>query len=335
MRASSSAWALTTNLVLFTAPVSAAQDSLYHDSRPAMGTTVDILLWAPNSQRASELFETAFAEIDYVDATLSNYKANSEVSRLNATAAREAVTVDPEVFGLLKRALEYSRLTGGAFDITVGPLVKAWGFFGGTGRLPPSRTLARARSQSGWSLLVLDPEDRTVRFRREGVELDLGAIGKGWALDRAAGALRRFGVSAALLGVGESSYYAIGAPPGLNGWQVNVTDPADTNRVLATVLLRDGSLSTSGATQQFFEIDGRRYSHIIDPRTGSPVEGMEQVTVTAVEATDSDALSTALFVLGPDSASALLSGGPNRGALFVREARAGPRIVAIDWPGGR
>jgi thiamine biosynthesis lipoprotein len=300
-----------------------------------MGTTAEIFLWAANGRRASELFEAAFAEVEYVDATLSTYRANSEVSRINDSAAREAVTVDPEVFGLLRRAMAYARRTDGAFDITVGPLIKAWGFFGGTGRMPSRRALARARERSGWSLVVLDSAQRTVRFLSSGVELDLGAIGKGWALDRAATALRGLGVRAALLGLGESSYDAIGAPPGREGWPVNVTDPADTTRVLATVLLRDGSLATSGATQQFFEIAGRRYSHIIDPRTGAPVEGMVQVTVTAKRAADSDALSTALFVLGPDGASPLLEGEPGRGALFVREAPDSLRVVKIDWPHGR
>jgi thiamine biosynthesis lipoprotein len=299
-----------------------------------MGTAVEIFLWAPSVQRARELFEAAFAEIDSADATLSTYRASSEVSRINATAAREPITVDPEVFGLLARAVAYSERTGGAFDVTVGPLVKAWGFFGGSGRMPSSFGLARARARSGWPLLVLDAARRTVRFRRRGMELDFGAIGKGWALDRAAALLRRFGVRSALLGMGESSYYAIGAPPGRAGWAVHVTDPADTTRILDTVFLRDGSLATSGATQQVFEAGGRRYSHIIDPRTGTPVEGMVQVTVVAAAATDSDALATALFVLGPEPAGALLDGEPGRGALFVREAGRGPRIVTMRWPAG-
>ena len=300
-----------------------------------MGTEVEIFLWAPTAPRAWELFEAAFAEIDYTDATLSTYRASSEVSRINATAAREPVTVDPEVFELLEQAVRYADHTSGAFDITVGPLVKAWGFVGAGGHVPSPLDLERARAQSGSRLLLLDRERRTVRFRQRGVELDFGAIGKGWALDRAADALRRHGVRAALLGAGESSYYAIGTPPSRDGWPIAVTDPADTNEVLATVVLRDASLATSGASQRFFEVEGKRYSHIIDPRTGSPVEGMRQVTVTAERATDSDALSTALFVLGPEQAAELLDGGRRGGALFVRDSRDGPRIVAVHWPGAR
>jgi thiamine biosynthesis lipoprotein len=316
------------------ASLRATQDSVYHDTHAAMGTRVEIFLQAPSAAQAAELFAAGFAEIDYVDATLSGYKANSEVSRINGTAARGAVTIDPELFGLFERAADYGRITNGAFDITVGPLAKAWGFYGGVGQRPSRRALARARARSGWGVLELDSVGRTVRFRREGAELDFGAIGKGWALDRAASVLRRLGIEAALLGAGRSSYYAIGAPPGRRGWTVHVRDPADTTSVLATVLLRDGALATSGATQRFFESDGHRYSHIIDPRTGSPVEGMLQVTVTASTATDSDALSTALFVLGPDEVAGLLD-APHRGALFVRDADHGPRIVAVNWLEGR
>lgn len=299
-----------------------------------MGTDVEIFLWAPQAPRASELFEIAFAEIEYADVTLSTYRANSEVARINDIAAREPVTVDPEVFELLEEAVRYSQRTGGAFDITVGPLVSAWGFAGGEGRMPSSLELEHARARSGSGLVVLDPRRRTVRFRRDGVELDFGAIGKGWALDRAAAALRLHGVRSALLGAGGSSYYAIGSPPGRDGWPIRVTDPTDTGRVLATVLLQDRSLATSGASQQFFELAGTRYSHIIDPRTGSPVEGMLQVTVTGDRATESDALSTALFVLGTDGAATVLEGGQRGGALFVKDTHDGPRIVAMHWPGG-
>ena len=295
-----------------------------------MGTRVEILLWAASGERASELFDVAFAEIDWVDATLSTYRSTSELSRINATASGAAVTVDPEVFGLLEQAVRYSERTGGAFDVAVGPLIDVWRGAGAAGLVPSALDLERARARSGSQLVLLDPGRRTVRFRRAGVELDFGAIGKGWALDRAAAALRRLGVGSALLGAGESSYYAIGAPPGKTGWPITVTDPAGDS-VLATVLLHDGSLATSGATRQFVELAGRRYSHIIDPRTGWPVEGMLQVTVTAERATDSDALSTALFVLGPDAARALLDG--ERGAaLFVRDTREGPRVVALRWP---
>ncbi len=308
------------------------RQSVFHDSRPAMGTMAEIYLATEDPARASELFEAAFAEIEYAEATLSRYRPNSEISRINASAAEGDVTVDPELFGLLKLAREYGRISHGAFDITVGPLVNAWGFSGGQGRRPSRRELSSARDRSGWRLLELTESQRTVRFLRDGVEIDLGAIGKGWALDRAAAVLCRHGVGNALLGAGASSYLALGHPPDQDGWIVNVTDPTDTSRVLTALQLSDAALATSGANQKFFEVDGKRYSHIIDPRTGSPVEGMLQVTVLAEKATDADVLATALFVLGPDSGPRLLPEGQMRGALFVLDAPGRRRVVEVDWP---
>lgn len=297
-----------------------------------MGTAVEVYLYAPNSVRATELLEAAFEEIERVEAALSNYRPTSELSRINATAAAAPVTTDPEVFGLIERALVYSRRTEGAFDVTVGPLVKAWGFFRGTGRYPSDDELADARARSGWMNVDLDETHRSVRFLTPGLVLDLGGIGKGWALDCAAETLRRHGVSAALLGAGQSTYYAIGAPPGEDGWLIRVPDPRDTTRTLSTALLRDQALSTSGSSEQSFELGDRRYSHIIDPRTGHPVAGMAQVTVTAPTATDSDALSTAVFVLGPKHGAELLSEIPETAALLVMETATEAAVLVLDWP---
>jgi thiamine biosynthesis lipoprotein len=177
----------------------------------------------------------------------------------------------------------------------------------------------------------LDAKKRSVRFLTPGIELDLGGIGKGWALDCAAETLRRHGVSAALLGAGQSTYYAIGAPPDEGGWPIRVTEPQDTTRTLSTALLRDQALSTSGSSEKSFEFGGRRYSHIIDPRTGHPVAGMVQVTVTAPTATDSDALSTAGFVLGPERAAELLRGMSGTAALLVMDIPSEKRVLALDW----
>lgn len=284
-----------------------------------MGTTVAIYLYASTRARAAELFEVAFQEIDRVEEALSTYRPTSEISRINGTAAREPVVTDPEVFGLLERALDYSRLTGGAFDITVGTLVRSWGFFRNDGHYPSPDELATARAKVGWRQVALDRATRTVRFLTPGIELDLGGIGKGFALDRAALILRRHGVTAALLGAGQSSYYAIGAPPDAEGWRVVIPDPRDPDRALSTVWLRDRSLSTSGNAQKFFELDGRRYSHIIDPRTGEPATGTLRVTVTARTAEQGDVLSTALFVLGPERAARLVEQYPEVAALLVTD----------------
>ncbi|NIR00561.1 MAG: FAD:protein FMN transferase [Gemmatimonadales bacterium] len=296
-----------------------------------MGTTVEVFLYASTRDRAAELFEAAFQEIERVEEALSTYRSTSEISRINTTAAHRPVVTDPEVFSLIVRALEYGRRTGGAFDITVGPLVKAWGFFRGDGHYPSADALSEARARVGWQHVALDKAQRTIRFLTPGLELDMGGIGKGFALDRAARVLRRHGVDSALLGAGQSSYVAIGAPPDARGWPITVPSPHHPARALSSIQLRDQALSTSGSDRQYFELDGRRYSHIIDPRTGMPVTGMVQVTVIAPTATDSDALSTALFVLGRERAAALIEGMEGKAALLVTDDGGEEHIVTIQW----
>lgn len=312
-----------------------AREALFSESRPAMGTTFEIHLYAADRDRARELFEAAFEEIERVEAALSNYRPSSELSRINAQAATAPVVTDPEVFALIERAFEYSRRSDGAFDITVGRLMKAWGFFRGSGRLPSEDELARVREQTGWRRVTLDPARRSVRFLAQGLELDPGGIGKGYALDRVASLLREDGVRAALLSSGSSSIYALGAPPGRAGWTVRVPDPLERARALSEVVLKDQSLSTSGNYEKFFRVGGRVYCHIMDPRTGRPVEGVLQTTVIAPAATDSDALSTAVFVLGPERGARLLAGVAGAAGLVVNDRGGAGRVVEIRWPGAK
>jgi thiamine biosynthesis lipoprotein len=298
-----------------------------------MGTRVEIFLYAPDASRASELMEAAFEEIERVESALSNYRGTSELSRINAGAAEGPLVTDPEVFHLIERAFDHSRRTGGAFDITVGPLVEVWGFFRRDGRYPSPDELAEARAQTGWAQVVLDPSERSIRFLAPGSKLDLGGMGKGWALDCAGRVLGRLGVDAALLGIGQSSYLAIGAPPGSEGWLIKVPDPRDPSGALATVRLSDRSLSTSGSNEKYFELAGVRYGHVLDPRTGEPSSELVQATVLASTAADSDVLSTALLVLGPEGAAELLGGMKGPSALLVTKGQAESRVIAIGWPG--
>jgi thiamine biosynthesis lipoprotein len=297
-----------------------------------MGTTVEVYLYAADAGRAASLFEVVFQEVERVEAALSTYRPSSELSRINTYAVAMPVTTDPEVFGLVGRALAYSRETGGAFDITVGRLMKAWGFFRGQGRYPSEEALAEARRQTGWQYVALDTTARAVRFQRMGLELDMGAIGKGYAIDRAVRLLRAQGVAAALIGTGQSSYYAVGAPPGEDGWLIKVPAPFDRARTFSSVRLRDAALSTSGNYEKFFDLEGRRYCHIMDPRTGRPVEGMVQATVIAPGAAESDALATSVFVLGADAGAVLLDAHPGTAALLVTGTPPQTQVVPLGWP---
>src|SRR5437868_13758600 len=185
--------------LLWIHPAASQTPQLYSDSRPAMGTTFTIHLYAPDRKLAAADFDAAFEEIERIEETLSNYRPTSEISRINRLAAKEAVTTDPEVFRFLQTSTNYSQRTDGAFDITVGPLMRAWGFFRTNGHYPTATELSHARASIGWAKVRLDPAERSVRFLAPGMELDPGGIGKGYAVDQVVGILREAGVTSALI----------------------------------------------------------------------------------------------------------------------------------------
>ena len=268
-------------------------------SAAIMGSEFRIACYAPTKKVAAGAVTAAFDEVRRVDALLSNYKQDSELSRVNREASRGEVQVSEELAALLDRCLSYSRASEGAFDITVGALVKAWGFYGGEGKMPRPWTLWWARRHTGYQHLRVDQAKGTVRFLRSGLQLDPGGIGKGYAVDRAIAALRKYGVETALVSSGTSSIYALGAPPdNADGWDLDVRGADANDSEFMTVTLKDEGLSTSGSYEKFFDKDGTRYSHILDPRTGQPALGMTAVSVIGPNAIDSEAWSTALFVNG-------------------------------------
>jgi FAD:protein FMN transferase len=267
-------------------------------ARHAMATRFELLLYGADPVYLRAAGEEALEEIERLEEQLSFFRPSSEISDLNARAAREAVPVDPRLFRLLQRARELWAATGGAFDVTVGPLLRCWGFVGGTGRLPDREALAAARAVTGMERVELDEEAFMVRFLSEGVMLDLGAIGKGYALERAADLLQEAGITAALLHGGTSTVVAIGAPPEDEAWSVAIQHPARPAERVAVVALRDEALSVSAVHGKAFEHEGRLLGHVIDPRSGQPVEGARLAAVASASATETDALSTGLLVLG-------------------------------------
>jgi FAD:protein FMN transferase len=311
---------------------------LYCTTHPAMGTEYSLYLYAGSRDEAESIAHPVFQEVDRVDELLSNYQPSSELSRINREAFQQAVTTDPETFRFLETCLAWSERSRGAFDISVGKLMKVWKFFGASGALPKRAEIAAAREHVGWEKIRLDPSQRTVRFLSAEIELDPGGIGKGYAIDRAVRILRAKQISAALLSAGSSTIYALGAPPGEAGWKVRVPSTYSDDDTVSTVVLRDTSLSTANLSEKHFVADGKLYGAIMDPRTLQPVRGMLQVTVTSPSATDSDALSNALFVLGPESRALLLEQRPHDSALIIREDPAGaekqvvPEYETIRWP---
>ncbi len=260
-----------------------------------MGTRFELVLGHGEAARLRAIGEEALAEIARLDDQLSAFRPSSEVSWINARAADAPVVTEPGLFALLERCRSLSRATDGAFDITVGSLMRAWGFVNGGGRLPDQDARQHAESRVGWNYLELDSGHRTVRFGRPGMRIDFGAIGKGYAVDAAIEILRSHGVSSALLHGGTSSVHALGGPVAGPAWPIGWTSPSGLQR---TFELRDGALSVSAMHGKAFEAGGQVFGHVMDPRTGAPTLAGRAAVVTGPRSLECDALSTALLVLG-------------------------------------
>jgi thiamine biosynthesis lipoprotein len=269
----------------------------------AMATRFELVLHGDDPVHLRAAGEEALAEITRLEAHLSFYRPTSDLSRINRQAAHTPVVVEPWLFALLDRARQLYEATDGAFDPTVGPLMRCWGFVHHTGHLPEAAALAAARACTGMHHVVLDAATHTVAFRQPGVQLDLGSIGKGYAVDEAVRLLQDLGITDALLHGGTSTVYALGKPPEAEAWQVALPMPGADETPLAVLSLRDEALSVSAVWGKAFVAGGKTYGHVLDPRRGHPVDGAVMAAVVAPSATDTDALSTALLVLGPEAAT--------------------------------
>jgi FAD:protein FMN transferase len=315
--------------------------------RRAMACQFEVFLNAGQHPGAADAAVGALELIDELEAQLTVYRETSEVAEINRRAVHAPVAVEQRLFELLSHAVELSRQTEGAFDITSGPLTKVWGFHRRSGALPPQEELAAALTRVGSQFVTLDATTRTVQFQKPDMELNLGAIGKGYALDRVAEELSAAGIGDFLCHGGQSSVLArgscgiaVGSPEaaGTGGWVVDLRHPLRPERSVVEVRLRDRALGTSGAGTQFFRHQGRRYGHILDPRTGWPGEGVFSATVVAPTAADADALSTALYLLGPERAVAWRAAHPEVGLLMFVPGEAGRSVELIaeglsadDW----
>jgi FAD:protein FMN transferase len=296
-------------------------------ARHAMATRFEIALHGSNPANLRAAAEEALDEIDRLESLLSLYRPGTDISRVNAYAHVNPVTVHPEVFSLLERAKALCIETGGAFDITVAPLVRCWGFMGGTGSQPDPERVAEARAMVGMHLMHLDPRHNSVRFERAGVMIDLGAIGKGYAVERAADLLRESGVESALLHGGTSSTAAIGLQPDGTPWKVAITSPIhDPGAPFAVVELKDESLSVSAVWGRSFKAGEKTFGHVIDPRSGQPVQGGLLSAIVTRSATDGDALTTALLI-DPALAKGIAQQRPDLRYLVLSGDPAAPEVT--------
>ena len=306
-------------------------------TRKAMATEFAILL-PPQSLDAVELAVTALEKLDQIEQTLTIYNHGSEVSKINRIASQRPVSASQSTFELIERALTWSQRTHGAFDITAGPLVKAWGFTERSGRKPSNDEVEAALARVGYCHLQLNREQRTVQFDLPEMSINLGGIGKGDALDQIADELRRGGLKDFLLHGGSSSVLAAGdqiANSNL-GWAIGIAHPTKPKRRLAGVRLRNQALATSGAGKQFFHHRGKRYGHVIDPRTGFPAGDLASLTVITDSAADADACGTGLFVAGTQEIATLSSEPWFPHAVLIRNGKRQDEVAinclgAIEW----
>lgn len=294
------AWVLTALASISIATPDAARETTRIDlSDQAMGTTFSVVIHGRDRARLERAGRAALDEAQRLDRLLSNYRPDSEWSEVNRSAAERPVRVSRELFELVAASVGYSRLSDGAFDLTVGPLMRVWGFFKGEGTLPDRADVAAALPRVGFRHVRLDRRHMTIRFDVPGLELDPGGIGKGYAVDRMVAVLKGYGISCALVSAGGSSIYGLGAPPDApQGWPITIRSPTNPRETAARVTLRNMSLSTSGSYEKFFRANGRLYAHIMDPRTGAPAEGAVLVSVVAPATIESEVWTKPYFING-------------------------------------
>lgn len=293
---------------------------------PHMGTLVRITVYAADERAASDAFRAAFDRIRDLDAILSDYRPDSELNRITKTAVARPVPVSADLFVVLRASQDLSEATGGAFDVTLGPVVRLWREAGKTARVPDAAALREAASRSGFRKLHLDREHRTVMFDIAGMALDVGAIGKGYAASEAIEVLGARGVRSALVAVSGDLAFS-DAPPGLRGWRIGIhSDDPSAAGVPAVLELTNAAVSTSGSSEQHVDVDERRYSHVIDPSSGLGLVDDITVTVIAPHGLDADGLDTAVSILGVQRGLALIESRRDAAALVIQRGPAGTTV---------
>jgi len=296
--------------LLFALPVRA---EWYSDAREKMGTRVEIQLWAESEAAARPLLAAGMAEFDRIESWMSTYREDSEISRVNRLAARQPVKVSAELFGIVAKSLELSVVSGGTFDITFDSVGRLYDFRAGV--RPDAEAIRRNLPDINYRHVVLDPAASTIRFATEGTRINLGGIGKGYSCERVADLLRKNGVRSGRVNAGGDTRF-IGDRRG-SPWMVGIRDPDAEDRWVTRLALGDEAISTAGDYERFFDEDGVRYHHIINPRTGDSARGIRSVTVIGPDATMTDGLDNAVFILGPEKGLALIDATPGYAAIVI------------------
>jgi thiamine biosynthesis lipoprotein len=283
------------------------------EARALMGTEVSVCLWHEDENAGRELVDEVFAEAERIDRLMSTYKEGSRISEINRLAAREPVVAGTELFDLIRRSLDISVLTHGAFDITYDSVGQYYDFRNRS--RPDAETVEKARKLIDYRFVILDSASGTVRFLEEGVRINLGGIAKGYVVERGVNVLRSRGVEHAIVTAGGDSRL-LGDRRG-QPWMVGIRDPRHAGQVAISVPLENEAISTSGDYERFFDEDGIRYHHIIQPTTGEPAAGVHSASVFGPDAVITDALSTSVFVMGVDKGLRLISTLPDYESIVI------------------
>ena len=308
--------------------------TLTYRKKYVMGTVFEIVAYDQSSEHASRVIEKAFQEIVHLDDLFSNYKAESAVSQVNRSAHRHAQKVPPDLYVVIEQALRFSRLTAGKFDVSVAPLVNLWKAALAGDSVPSPAQLDKARNCVGYKKMELTPPDQ-ITFRSPCLQLDLGAIGKGYAVDKAAEMLQASGIRDVLISAGGSTILAMGSPPGETAWLLHLRDPS--HKANPMVRLKDQSVSTSEQTAPTL-LGKDSVGHIIDPETGMPLRTNFAISVIAKTATESDALSTSLLLMGPEKGKSAIKALSDVSAIWISPdakvelVNGGPHIVLNGKP---
>lgn len=304
-------------LALCAAPIMCAQAEWFSAVQDKMGTRVEVQLWHDDEEEAERLITLAMAELDRIEAAMSTYLADSEITQINEMAATQPVTVSAELFGLIDRALQLSVTTNGAFDITYDSVGRLYDFREGV--RPAPEQIETHLDAIDHRYVRLDRETSTIRFARPGVRINLGGIAKGYAVESVIDVLRDAGVTNGLATAGGDTRLL--GDRGNGPWKVGVRDPDDTNGLLTRLALQDEAISTSGDYERFFVEDGVRYHHILNPSTGRSAGQVRSVTIIGPDATMTDGLSTSVFVLGPEAGLELIESLDGYETLIVDTER--------------
>src|SRR3990167_9342747 len=309
---------------------------LLKQTRMIMGTFAEVSIYSNDEKTAGMAIEESLDEMERMDRIMSNYKNDSELSKVNKKAAKSPVPCNAELLDVIEQSQYYSELSGGAFDITISPIVALWGFFREKGHVPPDKEIEKLLPAVSYKNIVINKSNdtkkpATIFLKNTQTQIDLGAIGKGYAVDKALENIKKCGIDNGCINLG-GNIYVLGTPPGKNAWKIGVQHPRNVNEILGYLELKNEATATSGDYERFFEFNGKRYSHIINPQTGRPVSGTIATTIVAPTSTEVDALSTSVFVLGHEKGMELIKKIPNAEAMIAYEDKDGK--IAIDMTQG-